>query len=320
MTPGVPVVLDVVVVCLTIVGLYVGADLLVAGAVEVSKRLGLSELVVGLTVVAIGTSAPELVVTLDAAVEGRPSIAMGNVVGSNVFNLGLILGGVALTGRISVPHKVVSRDGLVLLAVGAVTTLFVLDLRLSRVEGAILAVSWVVYVVLLVRKDLSTDAPSEDPLPGPVAPSSQREGLLSVGKVVGGLLVVVTSAHFLVVSAADLARLVGLSEWAIGNTVVAVGTSMPELATAVVATTRGQQDVSAGGLIGSDLTNVTLGLGGAAVLAPLSVGSQAPIGVGLLAVAVAVVCILAWTDAELTRPEGAVLVVFALGRWVVAVV
>jgi len=138
-------------------------------------------------------------------------------------------------------------------------------------------------------------------------------------RLVGGLVVVVVSAHLLVVSAAGLARVAGLSEWAIGNTVVAVGTSTPELATAVVATTRGQQDVSAGSLIGSDLTNVTLGLGGAALIAPLSVGSQAPVGVALLALAVALVVVLSWTGAELTRREGVVIVAFALGRWVIAV-
>ncbi len=317
MRPG-TVAVDLVVVCVSIAGLYVGAGRLVAGAVAVSERLGLSQLVIGLTVVAIGTSAPELVVTLDAAVEGEPAIAMGNVVGSNVFNLGLILGGVALLGPVPVAHRVVSRDGLVLLAVGVVTTAFVLDLQLGRLEGGVLVAVWIAYVSLLVRADAnrSDDGGAN---PSPSDPEQHWDGVVSVAQLLGGLAVVVVSAHFLVTSAAALARLVGLSEWAIGNTVVAVGTSTPELATAVIATTRGQQDMSAGSLLGSDLTNVTLGLGGAAVLAPLEVSSQAPVGMGLLALTVAVVVVLAWTDDELSRPEGAVIVAFALGRWVVAV-
>ncbi|MFD1587560.1 calcium/sodium antiporter [Halorientalis brevis] len=319
MSAGTAIAIDLVVVCLTIGGLYVGAGRLVAGAVAVSERLGLSELVIGLTIVAVGTSAPELVVTLDAAVEGQASIAMGNVVGSNVFNLGLILGGIALLGPVTVPHRVVSRDGLVLLAVGAVTTAFVLDLQLGRIEGLALVAVWIGYVGLLVRSDANRTRERPETVPLPSDPTDHWEGVVSVLQLVGGLVVVVASAHFLVTSAADLARLVGLSEWAIGNTVVAVGTSTPELATAVIATRRDQQDVSAGSLLGSDLTNVTLGLGGAAVLAPLEVSSQAPVGVGLLALTVAVVVVLAWTDAELTRPEGAVIVAFALGRWIVAV-
>lgn len=320
MSVGASVAVDLVVVCVSIVALYLGAGRLVAGAVAVSERLGLSELVIGLTVVAIGTSAPELVVTLDAAVEGQPSIAMGNVVGSNVFNLGLILGGLALVRPVPIPHRVVSRDGLVLLVVGAVTTVFVLDLRLGRIEGLALVGTWVAYVALLVRADANRVTAETESVPLPSERPGRRESVRSVLQLVGGLVVVVASAHFLVTSAADLARLVGLSEWAIGNTVVAVGTSTPELATAVVATTRGQQDVSAGSLLGSDLTNVTLGLGGAAVLAPLSVTDQAPVGMGLLALTVAVVVVLAWTDAKLTRPEGAVIAAFALGRWAVTVV
>lgn len=316
--------LDLGIIAAAAIGLWIGAGALVDGAASFATRAGISETVVGLTIVAVGTSAPELAVTIGAAANGQAAIALGNVVGSNVFNLGLLLGGVALVREIPVASELVRRDGPVVILAGLIVTLFLLDGTLATWEGAVLAIGWFGYVaVLLARRsrpqleletsdetsgDLDIDADPTDPV------------WKTVGEVVVGLAVVLLSARFLVTAASDLARVAGLAEWLIGLTVVAAGTSMPEFATAVLATTRGRHGVSVGTLLGSDLSNLLLALGLSAVVRPLSVGVDVLPSMGLLVASVVLVVVLLLTRARLTRAEGALLVVVALGRWAFTVV
>jgi cation:H+ antiporter len=286
--------------------LWACANLVVSSSVRIARRLGVSDLVVGLTVVAIGTSAPEFAVTVDAALGGRPDIAVGNVVGSNLFNLGVILGGVAVVGRVPATRKLVRRDGVVLVGAVVFALLVLSDLRIGRLEGGLMMAALAAYLLALFR--------AGDPLERTV---TDRGGFrrTDVVRLVVGIAGILLGANLLVNSASDLALLVGLSEWTVGATVVAAGTSTPELATAIVAARRGEFGLSAGNLVGSDLFNVLGVLGAAAVVRPMTVdGAAVP---GLLAVLLLVVVAvgLLRTGYRLDRWEGAVLVAIALARW-----
>ena len=316
-------------------GLWIGAGLLVEGAVGLAERIGLSEAVIGLTVVAIGTSAPEMVVTVDAAVSGQGDIAVANVVGSNVFNLGFVLGGLALTREVPTSRTLVRRDGPVLIAAALLVTWFLLDGQLVSWEGGALVALWLAYVVtLLLRRrrsgpkaveveDRGIDAAVEAAVPDIPGELDEWAEVATwprwrlVGAILLGLVLLLGGARVLVGSASSIARAAGIADWLIGLTVVAAGTSMPEFATAAAAAKRGSHGVSAGTLIGSDLSNLLLALGVAAVIEPLVIGVAVLPNLGPLLLTVVLVVALALTEERLSRLEGALLVAVALARWVV---
>jgi cation:H+ antiporter len=343
------VAVDVAVVAVCAVGLWFGARWLVEGATGVARRLGVAEATIGLTVVAVGTSAPEFAVTGGAALAGRGDVAVGNVVGSNLFNLGVVLGLVALFGRLEVRRELVHRDGAALAAAVVALGVFLLDLRLSRVEGVVLLAGLVAYLAVLVARrprpphpapaprtadggaaagrdvdvddDLDAGAGAGSRGAGESGPTSAgRSAARDVLELAGGLVTVLVAANLLVGSAVDLARLLGVSDWVVGVTVVAVGTSLPELATALVAAGRGRGDLSAASLVGSDLFNVLGVLGLAALLSPVTVAPDALPGLAWLGLAVAVALAVLWTGRALTRREGALLLSLALVRWAWTVV
>ncbi|WP_135364250.1 calcium/sodium antiporter [Halosimplex halophilum] len=300
---------DVALVAVGVAGLWVGAGQFVTGASRLAGRLGVSGLVIGLTVVSFGTSAPELAVTVDAALTGEADISVGNVVGSNVVNLGVVLGGTALVRRLPVDADLVRRDG-VLMVLTVVALLAVLrDLTVTRAEGALLVAGLAGYVLLLARTDGDAAGPAVEPDP------FRRS---DVARLLGGLAVVVVAAHLLVVGAVSTAADLGVSEWAIGATVVALGTSTPELVTSVAAAARGEADLAAGNVVGSCVFNVLGVLGAASVLQPLTVGPAAFTGaLWLLSVSVVATGLL-WSRRALSRPEGALLVALNAVDWVVA--
>lgn len=297
---------DVLLVCLGVAGLWVGADWFVAGASRLARRLGVSGLVIGLTVVSFGTSAPELAVTVDAALTGEADISVGNVVGSNVVNLGFVLGGTALVRQLPVDADLVRRDGVLMLATVVVLLVMLRDLTVSRVEGAVLLVALGTYLAVLAGSDGDTDRRRADP--DPFRPSD-------VARLVVGLAAVVLGAHVLVLGAVGTAVRFGVSEWTIGATVVALGTSTPELVTSVAAASRGRADLAAGNVVGSCIFNALGVLGVASVLDPLSVGQAAFTGTLWLLGVSAVATALLWSRRVLSRPEGAVLVALNAVDW-----
>ncbi|MEZ3116096.1 calcium/sodium antiporter [Halobaculum sp. MBLA0147] len=337
---------DVVLVVVAVAALGWGAARFVAGASRLAGRAGLSGLVIGLTVVAFGTSAPEFAVTVDAALGGRADVAVANVVGSNVFNLGIVLGAVALVRTLPTHGDLVRRDGVVLVATTLVLVWVVRDLRVGRVEGVVLFGSLVAYLLVVVSTDRerpvvsavddAATVPEAAVAPATVDPSTdvsdEASGETAAGAppdttwlrdlfwTVVGLASVVAGAHLLVESAAALARVAGLSEWLIGVTVVAAGTSAPEFATSVAAARRGAAGLSAGNLVGSSIFNTLGVLGLAASIQPLSVAAAAVESSVWLLVLVAVATVLLWSGRELTRAEGAVLVALGLVNWAVDVV
>ena len=291
------------------VGLGLGATWLVEGAANIAKRLGISELVIGLTIVAFGTSAPEFAVSISAALGGDPDISVANIVGSNIFNIGIILGGCATLMVVKTSKTLIRRDGALLLAVTTVLLAMLYDRILSRVEGIILFGVLVGYLVyLFVRREAIT----EDDVTG-----QHKRSWRDFPMLILGIVMIVCGGHFLRYGAKNIAEAIGISQWVIGVTVVAAGTSLPELAVSLVALIKKHHGISAGNLIGSNLFNTlgVLGLAGAITIKPLAVDPSALISmVGLLVLTI-IVLIFMRTGWRLVRWEGVVLVVISLAIW-----
>lgn len=299
-------VIDIFIILICIIGLWRGAELVVNSATRIARKIGMSDLVIGLTVVAIGTSAPEFAVTVVAALEGQSDISVGNVVGSNIFNLGFILGGLALLRGIATTKTMVYRDGGMLIGTTILLIIFLYDLSLSRFESAALLVILIAYIGFLIYRR----SESEEHIP---------EGEFNwqdIPKFIVGIAIIVASGHFFVEAASDLARLIGLSEWVIGVTIVAVGTSAPEIATSLVALMRGQTGMSAGNLVGSDLFNLLGVLGLAGLLNPMTINPAAQSSIFLLGGMVLLVVIMMRTGWRMSRWEGGLLITINLIRWV----
>lgn len=301
--------LNVLIVIVCIVALTYGATFIVDAAARMARRLHVSDLVIGLTVVAIGTSAPEFAVTISAALRGAADISVSNVVGSNIFNLGFILGGVVALKGIATTPKLVYRDGSVLIGVTLLLLFFMRDLTLQRIEGAILLLLLVLYVGFLAYQ---REAPDEELPEGAFNWLDVPRFLLGIGMVVAG-------GHFLVEAASEIARSFGVSEWVIGVTIVAAGTSAPEMATSLVGALRGHAGISIGNLIGSDLFNLlgVLGLAGVIQSQTMQINPAGLSSLVLLSGMVLMVVILMRTGWRLSRWEGILLVTVNLVRWIV---
>ncbi|MFC2136351.1 calcium/sodium antiporter, partial [Bacteroidota bacterium] len=285
-----------------IFGLWGGAVWIVDSASKIAKKFGMSDLVVGLTVVAMATSAPEFAVTVTAAIKGQAAISVGNVVGSNIFNLGIILGLVALFKPLVVTRHMMYRDGSLLLGAGFMLIIFFGDLTLSLYEGIFLFSTLIIYIYILIK--------AKEPVDLDEVPKGEFK-LFDVPKLIIGAAVLISSAHFFVESASDVARLLGISEWIIGITIVAAGTSAPELATSVVAIYKGNQGISIGNLIGSDIFNQLGVLGVASILRPLPIEKNEYISLILLVITMVVLIIMMRTGWKITRREGAFLLIIA---------
>lgn len=297
----------------SIVGLWLGAEWLVGGAAAIARHLGVSELVIGLTVVAFGTGLPEAVVTLDAVATGHTDLAVGNVVGSNIVNIAVVLGVVALVSSLPVSRSLVRRDGLALVGTTIIAVVAAADGRVSQLEGGLLLTLWLGYIWTLFRNHGS--GPRRD-----TEKSAERVSLGAVGKLVVGLAVVVASGALLVESATTLARAFGISEWTIGATVVAIGTSTPELVVSLLGVLRGRTGLSLGNVIGSNIVNLFGVLGLAALINPLSVTADAFGGMLWLLGLVAVFLATLWTGHRLSRLEGGALLSSEVVRWVIGFV
>lgn len=278
--------------------LFGGGELLVRGAVAVSRRFGLSPLLIGMTVVAGCTSAPELVVSLGAALQGQSDIAVGNVVGSNIFNVLGVLGAAALIAPIVVAPRELRRDTTVMLGASALLVALSMTGEIGRVAGAVFFLGLVAYIVLSYRAEI------RNPLSGPAelhaheseeveCPVSMAVG---IGYLVAGLVALVIGSRLLITGATDIALMFGVSEAVIALSLVAVGTSLPELATSVMAATRGHSDVAVGNVVGSNLFNILGILGITAFVHPITVSEQiATVDVWvMLAASLAMAPLLLW--------------------------
>ena len=241
--------------------LYFGSEWIVKGGVSIADRLGISPLVIGLTIVAFGTSLPELIVSIIAAIEGSSEIAVGNAVGSNIANVGLVLGLSAIIFPISIHYSDLRRDLFIYLGVCALFILFAFDGRISRFEGMILFISLIYYVLMSIKHPNGEKSGSEEGATGSL-------GRLAAYIVVG-IALLAFGANLFVDGAIFLARLLGISEITIGMSVVAFGTSLPELATSAMAAYRKESAISIGNIVGSNIFNILSVLGIASMVQPL---------------------------------------------------
>jgi cation:H+ antiporter len=299
--------------------LALGADWLVRGSAHLALRLGISPLVVGLTVVAVGTSAPEAVVTVGAVLDGRPEVALGNVVGSNILNILLILGLAALIAPIAVGSRLLRRDVPAMVALSLLVYLVAVNGVIGAAEGGLLLALGIGYTWYRLRRARAPETPPE-------APKLSRTRVLRAGKpqgttishlafMVGGLVLLVVGARWLVGGAVDIGRALGVTELVIGLTVVAGGTSLPELAASLMAALRGEREIAVGNVVGSNLYNLTLVLGLGGLLGPDGI----PVSTGVLGfdlpfmIIVAVACLpIFFTGARIDRWEGALFVAYYL--------
>jgi len=303
-----------------VVFLYFGAEWLIRGAVELGQRARISPIVIGLTIVSMGTSAPELVVSLLAAASESSDLALGNVLGSNLANIGLILGISALLQPLEVHTRVVRREIPWMIGVSVLLVPLLWNLQLGRLEGLILTGILLAYLAFLfptMREEMRDPLADRDPQTGAPPEEKKASFLLPITLLIGGILALVLGGQGIVKGASDLAGRLGVPELIVGLSVVAVGTSLPELATTVLAAARQQADLAVGNIVGSNIFNATLVLGGTALIHPI----QAP--ARILAIELPATLLLsflllplAWSRFSLARKEGLLLLAAYIGAWV----
>lgn len=297
--------------------LVVGGELVVRGAGRLALAAGLSPLVVGLTVVAFCTSAPELAASLAAATKGTPELALGNVIGSNIANIGLILGLSGLLRPIPVHSGILIREMPLVIGATALFALLAWDGGFSRVDGALLLAALVAYVGWMLRAEVARGAGELAQEFAETLPAKRGSPMQQVGLVLAGVALLVGGADLLVRGAVDIATASGISTRVVGLTIVAVGTSLPELASSLVATWKKEGDIVLGNVLGSNIFNVLGILGVTALVSPFAVDIAAT-GFDLWVLVILSVALLPifWSDSALRRWEAALL----LGAYVAYVV
>lgn len=287
-----------------------GADLLVRGAANLAARFRVPPLLIGLTVVAFATSAPELVISVRAALRADAAIAIGNVVGSNIFNVLFILGASALVTPLLVSHRVVRRDVPIMIVCSAFMLLLALDGGFSRPEGAALVTGLLAYTAYQVRG--AREARNAE---GSAQVESPARGVLVVDCALfaGGLIMLAIGSRWFIDGSVDIATALGISQLVVGLTLVAGGTSLPELATSVLASVRGERDIAVGNIVGSNIFNILFVLGLSALVSPAGV-PVAPAALSFdipVMVAVALACLPIFSTGSLiSRWEGLVFVAY----------
>ena len=294
-----------------------GAEALVRSASKLAATVGISPLVIGLTMVAFGTSAPELAVSLQASLSQQVDIALGNVVGSNICNVLLILGLSAMIAPLVVAQQLIRLDVPIMIGVSALMMLFGWDGHIGRSDGMILVLGGVAYTLFLLYQSRQEKAPA---VQAEYAQFEQRshsakETMLHLGLLIGGLGMLVAGSQMLIYSAVTIATLWGVSQLIIGLTVVAVGTSLPELATSITASLRGESDIAVGNVVGSNIFNILIVLGLSSAVSPSGTTvSSAAIAFDIpVMIAVAVLCLpICITGNKVSRREGGLLLTYYL--------
>lgn len=295
--------------------ILVGAEFLVEGSSSIAKKFGVSEFVIGLTIVGIGTSTPEMVVSFLSAFEGKASMAIGNVIGSNIFNTALILGVTAMISPLIITRNNMKRDiplniiaTILLIALGMNHTLFKVGTdTLTRIDGIIFLLLFSLYIFFSFKNDTEdSDEEHTEEKPRTIA--------LSSAMIISGLAGLIWGGNLFVNSATELAKIFGVSDKFIAITIMAGGTSLPELATCVVAALKGRGQMALGNILGSNISNILLILGGSSLISPLSFGeiTNVDIGVVLLCAIIILLTALVLGKNKITRTEGLILVIIEI--------
>jgi len=315
---------DLLPIVFLVVGLVLligGAELLVGGASSLARSFGIGPLVIGLTVVAFGTSSPELAIAIGSSLVGEPDLVVGNVVGSNIYNVLLILGLSALAAPLLVEARLVRRDVPLMVGASIAALAMASDGVIGRLDGLLLVgglLGWIGWSILEARRNgAGSSTPADRRGSGPTATEAPGPGRgRQVVRLLAGLVLLVVGAQGLVSGAVEIATLLGLPELVVGLTIVAIGTSLPELATSLAASVRGQRDIAVGNIVGSNLFNLGAVLGITALISADGV----PVAEGALTfdlpvmVAVAVACLpVFFTGHLIARWEGGLLLAYAVG-------
>ena len=320
-----PALTDIAMLVAGFVLLVIGGDLLVRGAVRLAERLGMSPMLIGLVIVGLGTSSPELAASVQAAIAGSPGLAIGNIVGSNIANLLLVLGTTALIAPMAVERKVLWRDGGVGLFAALAFVLASFTLGLERIVATIFLIGLVTYIYSAYRQEMETNgqhgaaydrAIATEGVDPQLHPHEEPTGSLgaAIGFFVVGLAVIIGGGTLMVNGAVSIASFLGVSEAVIGLTIVAIGTSAPELVTSAIAAIRGQSEIAIGNVLGSNIYNLLFigGVTGMAVPGPVP-EQIVRFDLPLATFAALLVMLFAFTGGKLSRLEGAAL----LGGYIV---
>ena len=293
---------DIVLIIAGVAMVLYGADRLTEGASALARRMNVSEIIIGLTIVAAGTSAPELFVSLVSALKGTPDMAIGNVVGSNTMNAMLIVGCAAVVAPMSISRNTVRKDIPFAVAASVLLPLLAIDSAIGRIDGIILLAGFAAFMYYtLSQAKAGETAPSDE--------TKMQNPWLSVFFVVLGLALLVIGSNIFVDSASRVAYALGLSEAVVGLTIVAGGTSLPELATSVVAARKGQSAIAIGNVIGSNVFNILMILGLTATISPMQIQGITQVDLSMMLGSIVMVWLFSRTKYTVERWEGALLAV-----------
>jgi cation:H+ antiporter len=299
-----------------LITLILGADLLVRGAARIAAGAGISPLVIGLTIVAIGTASPEIAVSLQAASSGQGDLTFGNVLGSNIFNILFILGVTAIVAPIVIAEQLIRKDAPIMLGVSLLTFGLAMDGSINWLDGILLLIGLVVYTVFALKqsrkesKEVQNEYAKEF---GQKEPPTKNSTVVNIVLILAGLGLLVIGSNWLVKSAVQIAQLLGVSELVIGLTIVAVGTSLPEVATSVIAALKGESDIAVGNAVGSNIFNLLGVLGIGAFVAPegISVASRvAGFDLPVMVFVALVTLPVFYIDNRISRLEGGLLLAY----------
>lgn len=315
--------LDIVYIIIGIIGLVWGGNWLVTGSARLAESFGVPRLIVGLTIVAFGTSSPELLVNLSAVLNGSTELALGNVLGSNISNIGVILGISGMIAPILVHSSLIRREIPIMIGVALLACFLSLDNQLGQIDGLILVIGFVAFNALMIwitRQDKSSQhAPDVSEFTAQKIKSINR--LLEAGRLVAGLIILVIGANLTVTGAINIATTLGVSQLVIGVTLVAVGTSLPELMASLIAAIRKESDLAIGNVVGSNIMNILLILGATSAIKAVDVPTSVLQFDFLVMITFSLVLLpLAWTSQKLARWECGALLVGYIGFVIVTLV
>lgn len=276
-----------------------GADFFVDGSSSIAKLLKIPSVVIGLTIVAMGTSAPEAAVSITAGMAGNNDIAISNIIGSNIFNLLVVVGVCAMMKGIHTDKDILRRDMPVNIGISALLLVFLMDLKITRVEGALLLVLFIAYMIVVVRQGLKnrTQKNEEEKLLSPV---------MSGVYIAGGLAAIIFGGDMVVNNASKIAETLGLTQNLIGLTIVAVGTSLPELATSIIAAKKGESGLALGNAVGSCIFNILFILGMSGVLSPMAAAGESFADICVLTAVTICMLVFGKSRGMTSKAEGAV--------------
>ena len=323
------ILLNVVLLLVGFVALIKGADFFVEGSAAVAKKLHVPGVIIGLTIVAMGTSAPELAVSISAGLTGSNEIAISNVIGSNIFNLIVVLGICAVMAPVAVDKSIMKRDFPFSIAITLLLAVFISDMILtgksvitdtqaraggiSRWEALIFIILFAGYILITVRSAIKNRQTQQEEI-------EDMSGIKCAVYILGGIAAVVIGGQLVVNSAREIALFCGMSETLVGLTIVAIGTSLPELVTSIVASSKGQNGMAVGNVVGSNIFNILLILGVSSFIHPISAGMFALIDICILIVMNVCVFIFAITGKKINRYEGAAMVLMYVAYTAYAII